>query len=129
MSGSPRAAGGGRRLPRRRPKAGEDAPFYSRDHVPDANAIRDRVVNKTRAAVRSMETSRPYTPMDRSRGLFGASGGMPGAATGGLGATRPGEFAATVGGGGLGDAGGGLASGGPPFPSQAYDSRPTSSYA
>ena len=46
--------------------------------APDAReeistAVLNRIVGGTRAAVRAMQTSRPYTPMDRSRGLFGAS--------------------------------------------------------
>eukprot|EP00047_Mylnosiga_fluctuans_P010168 m.14920 g.14920 ORF g.14920 m.14920 type:complete len:838 (-) comp2985_c0_seq2:139-2652(-) len=55
--------------PRRKKK--EAAPFYApADH---ASAIHERIVGETRAAVRALQTSRPFTPMDRGRGLFGAS--------------------------------------------------------
>eukprot|EP00051_Salpingoeca_urceolata_P001099 m.38629 g.38629 ORF g.38629 m.38629 type:complete len:845 (+) comp11194_c0_seq3:1577-4111(+) len=54
---------------RRRPQA----PFYQPTGQQDAEAIQERVLGDARAAVRSLSTSRPFTPADRSRGLFGIS--------------------------------------------------------
>ena len=52
----------------------EEQPFYV-PSTPDVEAIQERVVQNTRAAVRSLESSRPFTPADASRGLFGTSQG------------------------------------------------------
>ena len=59
-----------------RRKKKDQTPFYAQaDH---ASAIHERIVGETRAAVRALQTSRPFTPMDRGRGLFGASAGHEG---------------------------------------------------
>ncbi len=56
----------------RKKKRDLPVPFYvQQDHT---EAIHERVVGETRAAVRALQTSRPFTPLDRTRGLFGASG-------------------------------------------------------
>jgi hypothetical protein len=58
---------------------GDPFPGVPGDREALSNAVLTRIVGGTRAAVRAMQTSRPYTPMDRSRGLFGvSSSGLPG---------------------------------------------------
>eukprot|EP00045_Choanoeca_perplexa_P006083 m.51744 g.51744 ORF g.51744 m.51744 type:complete len:835 (+) comp13455_c0_seq3:137-2641(+) len=56
---------------RRRPQPGKDTPFYEQQRA-KADA-QERVLQRTRDAVRSVKTSRPFTPADSSRGLFGVS--------------------------------------------------------
>ena len=53
-------------------KKSDDTPFYA-PRQDRRQAIHERIVGETRAAVRAMQTSRPFTPMDRSRGLFGVA--------------------------------------------------------
>eukprot|EP00050_Salpingoeca_kvevrii_P011803 m.18019 g.18019 ORF g.18019 m.18019 type:complete len:838 (-) comp3638_c0_seq1:199-2712(-) len=48
-------------------------PFYEAPALSGQDAAQ-RVVQDVRASVRSLATSRPFTPADTSRGLFGASG-------------------------------------------------------
>ena len=61
---------------RRRKKKAEALPFYAGVEQVDTDAINDRVIGKTRETVRSLPTSRPYTPMDTNRSLFGVSSGQ-----------------------------------------------------
>eukprot|EP00730_Choanoeca_flexa_P003372 TRINITY_DN11386_c0_g1_i3.p1 TRINITY_DN11386_c0_g1~~TRINITY_DN11386_c0_g1_i3.p1 ORF type:complete len:869 (+),score=165.12 TRINITY_DN11386_c0_g1_i3:161-2767(+) len=57
---------------RRRPQLGKETPFYEQHKV--AADVQERVLQRTRNAVRTVETSRPFTPADSNRGLFGVSG-------------------------------------------------------
>ena len=60
-------------LRRKRP----EVPFYALNQdgsggTPGTQArIHDRIIGETRAAVRALQTARPFTPLDRSRGLLG----------------------------------------------------------
>jgi len=73
MDSSSRPRGGlaGRRV--RRAASVDSSPFYA--PKPDAREVQQRVLEDARAsaAERFVTTSRPFTPADRSRGLFGAS--------------------------------------------------------
>ncbi|EGD73080.1 hypothetical protein PTSG_04795 [Salpingoeca rosetta] len=66
------SGGDGRRRRRRMPKPKETS-FLEHMHTDHGALAQERVIRDLRAAVRSVETERPYTPADRSRGLFGAS--------------------------------------------------------
>eukprot|EP00056_Hartaetosiga_gracilis_P003298 m.61894 g.61894 ORF g.61894 m.61894 type:complete len:922 (+) comp11402_c0_seq9:171-2936(+) len=67
----------GHRRRRRMPKT-EEKSFA--DHMKTASEEKEkaqaRVLNSVRTSVHSVETARPFTPMDSSRGLFGMSRGF-----------------------------------------------------
>ena len=50
-------------------------PFYKGLEV-DPEAVHERVIQGVRESVRSLATSRPFTPADTNRSLFGISGGL-----------------------------------------------------
>lgn len=72
MDRTKRRSVAGRRS-RRANATADDSPFYA--PKPDAREVQQRVLQEARAsaAERFVTTSRPFTPADRSRGLFGAS--------------------------------------------------------
>eukprot|EP00055_Hartaetosiga_balthica_P012876 m.63915 g.63915 ORF g.63915 m.63915 type:complete len:935 (-) comp8094_c1_seq2:250-3054(-) len=67
----------GQRRRRRMPKVEEKSFAEHMATAADkAQRAQTRVLNSVRASVHSVETSRPFTPMDSSRGLFGTSRGF-----------------------------------------------------
>ena len=54
-----------------------EIPFYALNQDGSGSSpgtlarIHDRIVGETRAAVRALQTARPFTALDRSRGLLG----------------------------------------------------------
>ena len=63
--------------------------FYEVQARPSADDVRERVVGRTRQAMASLETARPVTPADSSRGLFGTSRRGSGSSSAGSGRERP----------------------------------------